>query len=68
MNSQLIEIWSKLSKDDKLAIFREARERAGLPATAVEKDWYVTLALSIVFSTKFAEHLVFKGGTSLSKG
>lgn len=28
----------------------------------------MTLALSIVFSTEFAEHLVFKGGTSLSKG
>jgi len=68
VDSQLIEIWNKLSKDDKLAIFREAGERSGLPATAVEKDWYVTLALSIVFSTEFSEHLVFKGGTSLSKG
>ena len=68
MDSQLIELWSRLSKDDKLAIFQEAGERAGLPATAIEKDWYVTLALSIVFSTEFAEHLVFKGGTSLSKG
>lgn len=68
MDSALIKIWSKLNRGDKLAIFREAGERAGLPATAVEKDWYVTLALSIVFSTEFAEHLVFKGGTSLSKG
>lgn len=68
MDSALIEIWSKLNKTDKLAIFREAGKRAGLPATAVEKDWYVTLALSIVFSSEFAKHLVFKGGTSLSKG
>jgi hypothetical protein len=68
VDSALIKIWSKLNRGDKLAIFREAGERAGLPATAVEKDWYVTLALSIVFSTEFAEHLVFKGGTSLSKG
>lgn len=68
MDSQLIELWSKFSKDDKRSIYREAGERAGLPATAVEKDWYVTLALNIVFSTEFAKHLVFKGGTSLSKG
>lgn len=68
MDSQLIEKWSKISKGNKLEIFREAGERAGLPATAIEKDWHVTLALNLVFSTEFGEHLVFKGGTSLSKG
>lgn len=68
MDGRLIEIWGQLSKADKLAIFRETGETAGLPATAIEKDWYVTLALSIVFTSEFAEHLVFKGGTSLSKG
>ncbi len=68
MGSQLIEIWNKLSAEDKLAIFSEVGELAGLPATAIEKDWWVTLTLSMVFSTDFAEHLVFKGGTSLSKG
>lgn len=68
MDSRLIAIWNNLSDEDRLAIFVEAGERAGLPATAIEKDWWVTLALSMVFSTEFAEHLVFKGGTSLSKG
>lgn len=68
MDSPSIEIWNKLSQEDKLVIFREAGEGVGLPATAVEKDWWVTLALNIVFATEFAEHLVFKGGTSLSKG
>lgn len=68
MDSALFEVWRNLNKADKLAIFQEAGDRAGLPATAIEKDWYVTLALSVVFSTEFAEHLVFKGGTSLSKG
>ena len=68
MNSRLIEIWNNLSDEDRLAIFVEAGERAGLPATAVEKDWWVTLAINMVFTTEFAEHLVFKGGTSLSKG
>lgn len=68
MDNQLIKIWNKLRPEDKLAIFRETGERAGLPATAIEKDWYVSLVLSFVFSTEFADQLVFKGGTSLSKG
>ncbi|WP_317193729.1 nucleotidyl transferase AbiEii/AbiGii toxin family protein [Marivirga atlantica] len=42
--------------------------QTGLPAIAVEKDWWVTLVLRTVFSLSVAEHLVFKGGTSLSKG
>lgn len=35
--------------------------------TAIEKDWYVTLALQAVFQTEWAGEIVFKGGTSLSK-
>ncbi|MDR2466426.1 MAG: nucleotidyl transferase AbiEii/AbiGii toxin family protein, partial [Prevotellaceae bacterium] len=38
-----------------------------LPAVAVEKDWWVTAALRALFSLPYAEHLSFKGGTSLSK-
>lgn len=45
MDSQLIELWSKFSKDDKRSIYREAGERAGLPATAVEKDWEADYAI-----------------------
>lgn len=68
MTAELIKIWNNIEPEDRLAIFREAGEREGLPATAIEKDWWVTLVLSMAFSTEFAEHLVFKGGTSLSKG
>ena len=34
---------------------------------AVEKDLWVTVVLQQVFSLPVAKHLVFKGGTSLSK-
>jgi predicted nucleotidyltransferase component of viral defense system len=34
----------------------------------VEKDWWVVQTLRIIFGMDFAKHLVFKGGTSLSKG
>lgn len=57
----------KLSKKDKLNIFNQVSEKTGLPSSAVEKDWWVTLALNIIFSLSYSKHIVFKGGTSLSK-
>ncbi|MCD8402094.1 nucleotidyl transferase AbiEii/AbiGii toxin family protein [Tenacibaculum finnmarkense] len=57
----------KLNKKDKLNIFNQTSERTGLPSSAVEKDWWVTLSLNIIFSLPYANHIVFKGGTSLSK-
>lgn len=33
----------------------------------IEKDWWVTTVLRALFSLPYAEHLSFKGGTSLSK-
>jgi Nucleotidyl transferase AbiEii toxin, Type IV TA system len=40
---------------------------AGRPIHLLEKDIWVVWSLEILFGTSFAEHLVFKGGTSLSK-
>lgn len=57
----------ELSKKDKLNIFNQVSEKTGLPSSAVEKDWWVTLSLNIIFSLSYSEHIVFKGGTSLSK-
>lgn len=56
-----------LSKKDKLNIFNQVSEKTGLPSSAVEKDWWVTLALNIIFSFPYSNHIIFKGGTSLSK-
>ena len=57
----------QLSKKDKLNIFNQVSEKTGLPSSAVEKDWWVSLSLNIIFSLSYSKHLVFKGGTSLSK-
>lgn len=57
-----------LTNEQKTRIFTQAGVRANLPAFAVEKDWWVTEMLRIVFSLPYAEAFVFKGGTSLSKG
>ncbi len=39
----------------------------GRPSGLLEKDIWVVWALNTLFSSKFGDHLVFKGGTSLSK-
>ncbi|PCH75296.1 MAG: hypothetical protein COB98_09180 [Flavobacteriaceae bacterium] len=57
----------QLGKKDKLNIFNQVSEKTGLPSSAIEKDWWVTLSLNIIFSLSYSKHIVFKGGTSLSK-
>lgn len=42
--------------------------REHLPQTAIEKDWWVTVVLKALFMTEAAPAMLFKGGTSLSKG
>lgn len=58
----------ELTNEQKTNIFIQTGVRANLPAFAIEKDWWVTEMLHIVFSLPYAEVFVFKGGTSLSKG
>lgn len=52
---------------EKAAIFSEIATQKGMKPFAVEKDWWVSCTLEIIFQMPIAEHLVFKGGTSLSK-
>jgi len=53
--------------DTKAEILRNTGEKANLPAYAVEKDWWVIQTLAILFEMEVGKHMVFKGGTSLSK-
>lgn len=48
-------------------MLQQASARLGLPPQAIEKDLWVTTILQIVFTLPFADKLIFKGGTSLSK-
>lgn len=59
--------WLKLTDERKRLILNQANAATGLPVHAIEKDWWVTLTLQAIFSTKWKRNLVFKGGTSLSK-
>lgn len=63
MNTKLLE----LSKQRKIEILNQGSNKTGLPPIAVEKDWWVTLTLFSCFNQKYSQHIVFKGGTSLSK-
>jgi hypothetical protein len=60
--------WLTISKERRIEILNQATELTGLPAIAIEKDWWVSLCLNASFSLPYSEHIVFKGGTSLSKG
>ena len=57
----------QLSKEQQQVVLTQAANKTGLPVQAVEKDLWVTVVLQMVFSLSVANHLVFKGGTSLSK-
>ena len=60
--------WFKLSNSNKRNIFAETARQKALPISSIEKDWWVVYTLSALFSTEYADKLIFKGGTSLSKG
>ncbi len=60
--------WLTLSKKRRIEILNQATELTGLPSVAIEKDWWVSLALKASFSLPYSKNIVFKGGTSLSKG
>ena len=57
----------KLTDPNKRNIFAETARQKALPISSIEKDWWVVHTLSAIFSTEYADKLIFKGGTSLSK-
>jgi hypothetical protein len=58
----------KIDGERRKGIINEAAARIGIPSEAVEKDWWVTQTLRAISESTVREGLIFKGGTSLSKG
>lgn len=58
----------ELSDSQRKNVFESIANKVGLLPQVVEKDFWVTAILQTVFALPIANHLVFKGGTSLSKG
>jgi predicted nucleotidyltransferase component of viral defense system len=67
MTKQQLQEWLKMPASTRLNIFTEVAGRMGLPASVIEKDWWVVRTLELIFQTEIAPYTVFKGGTSLSK-
>ena len=59
---------NKLNDASRLVSINEASRISGISAKALEKDWWVTLTLKLIFNTSYSKYFAFKGGTSLSKG
>lgn len=57
----------QLGADDRREALAVAADVSGRPAHLLEKDVWVVWALQALYAAPFAEALVFKGGTSLSK-
>ncbi|SRR6266404_8436449 len=54
--------------DERTTMFQEAANRRGVTVQIIEKDFWVCWTLKQLFEmTDFGPHLLFKGGTSLSK-
>lgn len=58
----------ELSFADRRDALGVAADRTGRPAHLLEKDVWAVLTLAALYGSPLGEHLVFKGGTSLSKG
>ncbi len=60
--------WIDFSIDERKAMIQGVVDSMHIDEAAAEKDWWVTAVLYALFQTNAADYLLFKGGTSLSKG
>lgn len=60
-------MWINLPTDQKIQVLEQTGIAKGLPAFVVEKDWWVCIMLKAIFQSQYANSIIFKGGTSLSK-
>jgi hypothetical protein len=57
----------ELPEDERRLYVDQAAARRSVSPIVMEKDFWVCWLLGIIFTSPFADSLVFKGGTSLSK-
>lgn len=60
--------WQDLTLEERMVILQNVAKTEKIPQSAIEKDWWVTAVLKAIFQTDAAPKMLFKGGTSLSKG
>ena len=59
--------YQALSADERRDALQVAARSSGHRTYVLEKDIWIVATLGILFEAPFGQHLVFKGGTSLSK-
>jgi hypothetical protein len=59
--------WLTLTNEQRRGTLEQAGRMSGIGPKAIEKDWWVTLVLKALFAGNYGKHMLFKGGTSLSK-
>ena len=57
----------KLSPEERREALAVASTKSGRPTHLLEKDVWVVWTLRQLYASPYADHLIFKGGTSLSK-
>jgi hypothetical protein len=57
--------WLNLPESTKRNAFIQIAEQTGLSAFAVEKDWWVSRTLEIIFQMEIAKHLVSLNATRI---
>lgn len=60
--------WIDFTIDERKAMIQAVSDEKQIDEASAEKDWWVTAVLYVIFHTCIGEYLLFKGGTSLSKG
>ncbi len=60
-------MFQSFSAEDRRHALRVTEQKGEYPAHLIEKDIWVVATLGVLFDAEFADHLTFKGGTSLSK-
>lgn len=60
--------WIDFTTAERQVLVQQVAGQRHISEAAVEKDWWVTMTLKALFATSISRYLLFKGGTSLSKG
>ena len=60
INNDVI-MWLDLSLDERLTVLSNIGKQTNLSPYAIEKDWWVTMALRALFLCDCANDMVFKG-------
>lgn len=57
--------WQQLSIEERLDVLEITSAKTHLPQQTVEKDWWVTMVLKALSTTRHFNLMSFKGGTSI---